>query len=78
MRDKLKADLQAQRYNFGHLAEEAGLNRNFLSSVMTGSILPSVTTAVALAYAASRLTQKTYTPDMFLTIATSKKETRDA
>lgn len=78
MRDKLKADLKAQRYNFGHLAEEAGLNRSFLSSVMTGSILPSVTTAVALAYAASRLTQKTYTPDMFLTIATSKKETRDA
>ena len=55
--------------NFGHLAQEAGINRNFLSSVMTGSILPSVTTAVALAYAASRLTQKNYTPDMFLTIA---------
>lgn len=69
MRDKLKADLKAHRYNFGHLAQEAGLNRNFLSSVLTGSVLPSVTTAVALAYAASRLTQKTYTPDMFLTIA---------
>jgi hypothetical protein len=63
MRDKLKADLKAHRYNFGHLAEEAGLNRSYLSSVMTGSILPSVTTA------ASRLTQKTYSPDMFLTIA---------
>ena len=75
MRDRLKQDLKVHRYNFGHLAEEAGLTRQYLSSILTGTMLPSTTAAVALAYAASRLTQQTYTPDMFLTIA---KENRDA
>jgi transcriptional regulator with XRE-family HTH domain len=78
MKNRLKQDLKAHRYNFGNLAEEAGLNRSFLSKILAGHVLPSTKTAVALAYAASRLTQKTYTPDMFLTIAALKKETRDA
>lgn len=75
MRDRLRQDLKTHRYNFGHLAEETGLNRSYLSKILTGAVLPSTTTAVALAFVASRLTQKTYTPDMFLTIA---KENRDA
>lgn len=75
LRDRLKTDLKVDRYNLAHLAQEASVTPAYLYTILSGRLLPSVHVATSLAMAASRLTQKTYTPDMFLTIA---KENRDA
>ena len=69
MRDQLIKDLKVDRYNLTHLANEAGINRSYLSTILNGKLLPSVHVATSLAMAATRLTNKHYTPDMFLTIA---------
>lgn len=69
MRDQLIKDLKVDRYNLTHLANEAGINRSYLSTILNGKLLPSVHVATSLAMAATRLTNKAYTPDMFLTIA---------
>ena len=68
-RQQLAADLAAERYNFKHLAQEAQINRSYLSRIMTGQVCPSVHLATSLAIASNRLTGlDTYTPDQFLTI----------
>lgn len=69
MRDQLIKDLKVDRYNLTHLANEAGINRSYLSTILNGKLLPSVHVATSLAMAATRLTNKHYTPDMFLTVA---------
>lgn len=70
MKERLKLDLKVGRYNFGHLAEEANVNRSYLSQILNGSVTPSVHVATSLAMAVNRLINKTtYTPDMFMTIA---------
>ena len=68
MKERLKKDLKAGRYNFGHLAEEANVNRSYLSQILNGSVTPSIKVATLIAMAANRLTGKVYTPDMFITI----------
>jgi len=69
MKERLKKDLKAGRYNFGHLAEEANVNRSYLSQILNGSVTPSIKVATLIAMAANRLTgSTTYTPDMFITI----------
>ena len=68
MKERLKKDLKAGRYNFGHLAEEANVNRSYLSQILNGSVTPSIKVATLIAMAATRLTDKIYTPDMFITI----------
>ena len=68
MKERLKKDLKAGRYNFGHLAEEANVNRSYLSQILNGSVTPSIKVATLIAMAATRLTNKAYTPDMFITI----------
>ena len=70
MKDRLIQDLKADRYNLGHLAEEANISRSYLSTILNGKLLPSIHVATSLAMAANRLTNKTtYTPDQFLRIA---------
>jgi len=70
MKERLKKDLKAGRYNFGHLAEDANVNRSYLSQILNGSVTPSIKVATLLAMAANRLTESTtYTPDMFIIIA---------
>ena len=69
MKARLIKDLKVDRYTLTHLAAEAGIHRSYLSTILNGKILPSIRTATCLALAASRMTGKDYTPDMFLTIA---------
>ena len=69
LRQQLVIDLRAERYTFGHLAQEAQINRSYLSRIITGQVCPSVHLATSLALAANRLTGlDTYTPDQFLTL----------
>ena len=72
LRQQLKSDLKVDRYNLAHLAEEASVTPAYLYTILSGKLLPSVHVATSLAMAASRMTNKTYTPDMFLTIATKE------
>ena len=69
LRQQLKSDLKVDRYNLAHLAEEASVTPAYLYTILSGKLLPSVHVATSLAMAASRMTNKTYTPDMFLTVA---------
>ena len=69
LRQKLKTDLKVDRYNLSHLAEEASVTPAYLYTILSGKLLPSVHVATSLAMAATRLTNKHYTPDMFLTVA---------
>jgi transcriptional regulator with XRE-family HTH domain len=67
LRDRLKRDLGKHRYNFTHLAEEAGITPSTLSRIFKGKDT-SIRTATKLARAANRLTGlKTYTPLDFFT-----------
>ena len=67
-RDQLKADLKVDRYTLTHLADDANITNSYLSRIIKGQYIPSVHVATCLALAATRLTNKTYTPDMFMTI----------
>lgn len=69
MRDRLIQDLKVDRYKLVDLAEAADITPSYLSTILNGKVLPSTRTATCLALAATRLTNKDYTPDMFLTIA---------
>ena len=69
LKQQLKSDLKVDRYNLAHLAEEASVTPAYLYTILSGKLLPSVHVATSLAMAASRMTNKTYTPDMFLTVA---------
>jgi transcriptional regulator with XRE-family HTH domain len=68
-KEKLTADLKAERYTFRHLAEEAQISPSYLSRIMTGQLCPSIHLATSLAITVNRLTGlDTYTPDQFMTI----------
>lgn len=68
-RDQLKLDLKADRYTFQHLAAEANIHYSYLSRILCCQFVPSIHVATSLARAATKLTHKTYTPDMFITIS---------
>lgn len=69
LKQRLKSDLKVDRYNLAHLAEAASVTPAYLYTILSGKLLPSVHVATSLAMAASRMTGKDYTPDMFLTVA---------
>jgi hypothetical protein len=77
-KDKLKNDLKVERYSLSAFASEAQVSVTYLyrilacqvvPSIHIASVVPSIHIASSLAVAASRCTGKTYTPDMFTTVA---------
>lgn len=67
-REQLRADLKAERYTLTHLATEASTSSSYLFRILACQLVPSAKTATCLAMAATKLTNKIYTPDMFMTI----------
>ena len=60
MKDQIKADLKAHRYNLKHLADEMCVDYAHLSAVLNGKRPMSYRTAVALRDSLNRLTDNTY------------------
>jgi len=68
-KDKLKNDLKVERYSLSAFASEAQVSVTYLYRILACQVMPSTHIASSLAVAASRCTGKTYTPDMFTTVA---------
>jgi hypothetical protein len=68
LKSQLQADLKFNRYTLSDLAKEAGHTKNHVYAILNGKTEPTLKAAICLSYAANRLTDKTYTPDMFFTI----------
>jgi hypothetical protein len=68
-KDKLKNDLKVERYSLSAFASEAQVSVTYLYRILACEVVPSIHIASSLAVAASRCTGKTYTPDMFTTVA---------
>ena len=68
-KDKLKADLKAERYVLTDLADRSNISNSYLFRILAGQLLPSIGTAEELAKQATYMTRVAYTPDMFLTVA---------
>ena len=66
LKEKLKSDLKAHRYNFGHLAEIAEIYNSQLSQYLNGKIKPSKRVAADLARAATQLTGVNYRSSHFI------------
>lgn len=65
LRETLKIDLRANRYNFSDLAKEAGLTKSAISRIVNGNRNAKQNTAEAIAKAATKLTGIEYTPNQF-------------
>lgn len=66
LKEELKKDLKANRYNFTDLAKESNVSASYLSLVISGKRTPSVKTAKRIARATSKLTGLNYTPSHFI------------
>jgi len=66
LKEKLRDDLKAHRYNFGHLSELADIHRSQLSQYLNGRVKPSKRVALDLAQAATELTGINYRASHFI------------
>ena len=65
LKEQLKKDLKAFRYNLGNLADKAGISKSHLSNILIGARTPPDDLAKKLAIVATALTEQEYTQEQF-------------
>ncbi len=60
MKEQIKSDLKAHRYNFKHLAADMGCSYEHLSRILNGKLPMSYNVAAALCKSLNKLTSNTY------------------